>query len=141
MRLALFAATLVAATTVGYFGGIASGSGAAPRACVVGAYVERPQGLETTAEVQVPNSYPGRSKGFEVVGIASLRLYAERNPMWGWPVNASAAWHAVAKKCGANVADRAWAIFLAFPDCQIPCSYATMYYAKTPAGWRLLWAA
>jgi hypothetical protein len=147
VRLALFVATLVATVMVTYFGGVASGSGASsqPR-CIAGAAVARPYGLEAAAERAVPAQYANLSaqgsvgwKQFGVVGVVNLALYEERGESDVWPVDVAHAWRAVARKCGAKVADRAWAVFVSFPNCQIPCSHGTLYFARSRGAWRLLW--
>jgi hypothetical protein len=39
--------------------------------------------------------------------------------------------------CGRAVADASYAIELAFPNCQLPCSAAFVFMSRTEAGWRI----
>jgi hypothetical protein len=52
-----------------------------------------------------------------------------------------AAYHRLAQHlCGRRVADASYAVELAFPNCQLPCSAAFVFMSKMNAGWRIWYA-
>jgi hypothetical protein len=93
----------------------------------------RPEAVLTAARRLVPREYARLSSmgrpawpGFRVMGAVPLFE----------PPFVPALRRLAVRLCGSRAANRSWAVFIYFPNCQMPCSVDAALIARTARGWR-----
>jgi len=135
IRAALIALAAALATSPAAHAGVARTPFSCPRDAISGTR-DTPQLVERAVLRLVPTEYALLTSMGQrawthasVVGVVSTRrrLYAPQPPLRALAV----------RLCGARVADMSWAVFLVFPDCQMPCSEDTALAVRTRHGWQI----
>jgi hypothetical protein len=141
IRASILAAGLIAAWVVAHGAQAQGTTPGCPRSVVPSARQERTavQDLVVQVDRAVPRVYGamtnqkgrGASRGYLIEEMVSL---APIFPVWPEVRRLRAP---AVRRCGAPVADHAWAVTLAFPNAQtIPASKSLAYFVHESRGWR-----